>query len=141
MGRGQNKSKSKISTKSSQAEPKQIKVWLDDDLVDRAAPEGWIHVTTAQKAIELLKTGNVVELSLDHDLGDDELYGRGVDVVDFLCEKAFNKDPVWPKEISLHTANPYGRDSMMKSLTRYNPAYKTRIVSGQPVLTTSTEKE
>ena len=31
-----------------------LRVWLDDDLVDRRAPEGWIHVTTAWEAIELL---------------------------------------------------------------------------------------
>lgn len=65
----------------------EIRLWLDDDLVDRAAPEGWVHVTTAWQAIEALETGRVVELSLDHDLGDDERYGRGTDVVDFIAEQ------------------------------------------------------
>jgi hypothetical protein len=70
-----------------------IKVWLDDDLIYRTAPEGWIHVTTADQAIDYLRTGNVVELSLDHDLGDDQKFGRGVDVVDFLCQQQFNNTP------------------------------------------------
>ena len=35
----------------------QLRVWLDDDLVDRAAPDGWMQVTTAREAIELLLTG------------------------------------------------------------------------------------
>jgi hypothetical protein len=129
MGRGGNsnhQSENPLSTA--------IKVWLDDDLVYRPAPEGWIHVTTAPQAIEYLRTGNVVELSLDHDLGDDQEFGRGVDVVDFLCEQQFNNTPCWPKTIHLHTANSYGRDSMLRSITRYNDQYQLSWVSGQPTL-------
>ncbi len=54
----------------------ELRVWLDDDLVDRAAPPGWAQVVTAGEAIAMLDSGRVVELSLDHDLGDDELYGQ-----------------------------------------------------------------
>jgi hypothetical protein len=43
-------------------------VWLDDR---RPAPEGWVHVRTPEEAIELLRGGEVEELSLDHDLGLD----------------------------------------------------------------------
>ncbi len=43
----------------------ELRVWLDDLLVDRAAPEGWIHVTTVPTAIALLHTGRVVALSFD----------------------------------------------------------------------------
>jgi hypothetical protein len=45
-----------------------VKVWLDDQ---RAAPEGWVHVQTPEEAIELLRGGEVDEISLDHDLGLD----------------------------------------------------------------------
>ena len=45
-----------------------MRVWLDDR---RPAPEGWVHVRTPEEAIELLRGGGVVELSLDHDLGLD----------------------------------------------------------------------
>jgi hypothetical protein len=45
-----------------------VKVWLDDQ---RSAPEGWVHVRTPEEAIELLRGGEVEELSLDHDLGLD----------------------------------------------------------------------
>src|SRR5664279_2370966 len=44
-------------------------------------PSGWTHVTTVKQATDLLDTGRVVELSLDHDLGDDERFGRGIEVV------------------------------------------------------------
>ena len=98
-----------------------MRVWLDDDLVDRAAPDGWRHVTTAWEAIDLLKTGEVAELSLDHDLGDDEKFGRGVDVVDFISEQQEVKErDLWPRDgIHLHTANPYGRETMAKTIRRY----------------------
>ncbi len=97
------------------AEP--LKVWLDDDLVDRAAPEGWVHVLTAPECIELLDSGRVVALSLDHDLGDDEANGRGIDVVDWLGkEQEINDRPLWPREIEIHSANPSGRDSMARAI-------------------------
>jgi Cyclic-phosphate processing Receiver domain len=45
-----------------------VKVWLDDR---RPAPDGWVRVRTPEEAIELLRGGDVDELSLDHDLGLD----------------------------------------------------------------------
>ena len=100
---------------------RELRVWLDDDRVDRAAPSGWIQVTTAVQAIELLRTGKVAELSLDHDLGDDRRHGRGVDVIDFLIEQqeVYGRY-LWPREgITLHTANPAGRDAMARAIRRY----------------------
>ena len=99
----------------------ELRIWLDDDLEDRAAPEGWIHVTTAWEAIDLLRTGRVVELSLDHDLGGPETNGRGTDVVDFIAEQQEVHDRMlWPRDgIRLHTGNPYGRDAMRRTIRRY----------------------
>jgi len=85
------------------------------------APAGWIQVTRADQAIELIDRGQVVELSLDHDLGDDDGAGRGVDVVDFLAEQQVTRGRcLWPRDgITLHTANPYGRDAMRRTILRY----------------------
>ena len=47
---------------------RRIKVWLDDE---RSAPAGWVRVRTPEETIELLRSGAVEELSLDHDLGLD----------------------------------------------------------------------
>jgi hypothetical protein len=103
-----------------------LRVWLDDDLEDCAAPKGWIHVTTAWDAIGLLKTERVVELSLDHDLGDDEANGRGVDVVGFIAEQQeVHGRVLWPRDgITIHSGNPYGRDSMRRTIRRYAPRYR-----------------
>lgn len=101
----------------------ELRVWLDDDLVDRRAPTGWVQATTAREAIELIDSGRVVELSLDHDLGDDEANGRGVEVVDHIAERQVRDGVVlWPRDgITLHTANPSGRDAMRRTILRYAP--------------------
>jgi hypothetical protein len=52
-----------------------MKVYLDDE---RVAPEGWYQVRWPEEVIELLESGEVTHLSLDHDLGDDK-HGTGYD--------------------------------------------------------------
>lgn len=99
----------------------ELRVWLDDLLDDRAAPDGWVQVTTAPAAIALLETGRVVELSLDHDLGDDEVAGKGVHVVDHIVERQMiaGRD-LWPRDgVTIHSANPAGRDQMARTIARY----------------------
>lgn len=95
-----------------------IRLWLDDDLVDRAAPVGWVHVTTAWEATALLGTGRVVELSLDHDLGGDDENGTGMSVVNWLDEAARGRGAdLWPREgVQLHSANPSGVEAMSRAI-------------------------
>lgn len=50
-----------------------MKVFLDDV---RANPSCWIRIWSPDETIVLLKTGQLKELSLDHDLGDDDRRGR-----------------------------------------------------------------
>ena len=85
-----------------------MKVWLDDV---RQAPDGWVHVTTPEDAIELLRSGEVDEISLDHDLGlatpDSER--TGYDVLAWL-EEEVARGP-WEHlvpVIDVHSANPVG---------------------------------
>jgi hypothetical protein len=77
----------------------ELRVWLDDLLDERAAPEGWVHVTSAGAPIAVLDTGRVVELSLNHDLGDEEVAGKGVHVVDHLAERQVLEGPRWSVEL------------------------------------------
>jgi len=95
-----------------------LRVWLDDDLVDRTAPERWVHLVTAREVCFLLLTGRVVELSLDHDLMDDVRFGRGSHVIDFLDDQAGRCGrSLWPRDgIALHTANSSGRDAMERAI-------------------------
>jgi NAD+-processing family protein with receiver domain len=116
----------------------ELRVWLDDLLEDRAAPPGWVHVTSAHAAIELIDTGRVIELSLDHDLGDDEIADRGVDVVDHIAERQVIAGlDLWPRDgITIHSANPAGRDQMARTIERYaselHPVHRSLTRNGQP---------
>lgn len=84
-----------------------MKVYLDDE---REAPEGWIRVYWPEEAIEYLKTGEVSEISLDHDLGDDER-GTGYDVILWI-EKAVYTEGFKPPIIHVHTSNASARKKM-----------------------------
>ncbi len=94
-----------------------MKVYLDDE---RKTPEGWTRVYWPAKAIELLKTGEVTEISLDHDLADKFMAEQekrneitGYDVIVWMEEQAFNDASFSPPEIHIHTDNPSARKKML----------------------------
>jgi hypothetical protein len=101
-----------------------LRLWLDDV---REAPQGWIHVRTPDEAIDLLRTGEVEEISLDHDLGlaTPEAERTGYDVLLWLEEKLATS--AWQfevPEIRVHSANPVGRRRMeqaIASIQRLSP--------------------
>jgi Cyclic-phosphate processing Receiver domain len=106
-----------------------VKVWLDDV---REAPDGWVHVTTPGEAIELLRSGEVEEISLDHDLGlaTPESERTGYDVLAWL-EEAVATCP-WNHRvpvIHIHSANPVGSQRMeqaIKSIRRLTEDRSTK---------------
>lgn len=109
-----------------------MKVYLDDM---RRTPEGWHRTYNAIETIDLIRTGQVTELSLDHDLGLDlepksapvgfngeeimnPLNHNGYMVAAWL-EAAVVKG--WPEgipfpAITLHTDNPTGRKNMLAAI-------------------------
>ena len=90
-----------------------MKLFLDDE---REAPMGWVRVRWPGEAIELLKTGRVTDLSLDHDLGDDER-GTGYDVVRWI-EEAVATGGFVPPRIAVHSANAPARAKMEAGVER-----------------------
>jgi hypothetical protein len=86
-----------------------VKVWLDDM---RPAPEGWIHVRWPEEAIALLEAGAVVELSLDHDLGDADERRTGYDVLVWIEERVALQG-FEPPAIAIHSANASARERMV----------------------------
>jgi len=90
-----------------------MKVYLDDE---RTTPDGWHRVYWPDEAIALLQTGKVVEISLDHDLGDDER-GTGYDVVLWIEEQVFLHD-FKPPKIKVHSANSSARQKMEQGIDR-----------------------
>ena len=87
-----------------------MKVFLDDV---RLAPRGWVQCNTADDCKTLLLSGGVEELSLDHDLGDDDQHGTGADVLDWI-ERELMTQTEWtaPMSITVHSANPVARKRM-----------------------------
>lgn len=97
-----------------------VKLWLDDrlddpEVTDRHTPPGWVGVKTPEEAILLIKTGQVEEMSLDHDLGltDDR---TGYTVLKWLEEVVITEAFVPPRVIKIHTDNGPGRSNMEAAL-------------------------
>lgn len=84
-----------------------MKIFLDDL---RPAPDGWIRVFWPDEAIALLRTGEVTDISLDHDLGDDQR-GTGYDVLLWIEEAVATVNFKAPRMI-IHSANPAARERM-----------------------------
>lgn len=94
-----------------------MKVYLDDE---RKTPQDWVRTYTVEETIELIKSGNVTDLSLDNDLG--EGLKEGYKVLDWLEEQVY-ADPTFPvpQNISIHSANPVARarmDLILKSIDK-----------------------
>lgn len=87
-----------------------MKLFLDDI---RTPPENWTVARSYNEAIECLKTRQVTDLSLDHDLGEDR---TGYDVLNWI-EKMVYEDPTFPvPNCSMHTSNPVGKQNMERCL-------------------------
>jgi hypothetical protein len=95
-----------------------MKVFLDDE---RPTPDGWVGVKTPKDAISLIITGDVDEISLDHDLGDDDGIGTGYDVLLFL-EERLHLEKVLPPKVSVHTANSSAREKMLRAVASIEAA-------------------
>lgn len=108
-----------------------IKLWLDD--VRPAPDDSWVWVKTVKEAQQVFEMFNVVECSLDHDLGylpDPNAGGDprepqeipwfnsksrpgadGIDLVEWMCEKE-----IFPAKIIIHSWNPAGAKNMQRAL-------------------------
>jgi len=85
-----------------------VKVFLDDE---RATPAGWVRAYWPAEVIKMLETGAVTDLSLDHDLGDDQR-GTGYDVILWIEEAVALRGFV-PPRITIHSANSSAVEKML----------------------------
>ena len=93
-------------------EQTKIVLWVDDI---RPMPTNFNqHATTEVQAIEILKTGNVVEISLDHDLGPQEA-GSGYGIAKFIEEQAYY-NTLRPLKWAIHSANIVGQKNIRMAL-------------------------
>lgn len=99
-----------------------MRVWLDDS---RPMPESYTHhAKTADEAIELLKTGQVKTISLDHDLGDfaSEVEKTGYTVAKFIEQGAIN-GTLSKLKCLVHTQNPVGRANICSAIRKAYAAW------------------
>jgi len=89
-----------------------IKLWVDDV---RPMPNEYNkHAKTAKEAIETVRQGNVIIMSLDHDLGEG---GSGYDVACEI-EKLAHDNVIMPIVWRVHSMNPVGRDKIIAALRK-----------------------
>ena len=101
-----------------------MKIWLDDS---RPMPPGFdYHAKTAVEAIELLASGGVTAISLDHDLGDD--CGSGYEVACYIEQGAFD-GTLATVEVSIHSANPVGRERMEQAISKARLYWSQKLLS------------
>ncbi len=98
-----------------------MKIYLDDE---REAPQGWHLIRTATETIELLRKEKVIEISLDHDLGDD-ISGTGYDVILWI-ENAVIEGGFTPPKIHIHSANVSARVKMELGVEKIIQLTKSR---------------
>lgn len=100
-----------------------MKVFLDDE---RKTPTGWFRVFEPFQAIAMLETGMVTHISLDHDLGDDDVIGTGNDVLVWIEEMVATKGFV-PPHILIHSANPSAGNKMRAGITQIRKLYEATM--------------
>jgi hypothetical protein len=84
------------------------------------------HAATAKEAIAFLKSGNVTDISLDHDLGlPEETFGNGYQVACWIEEAAF-KGEIPKLEWRVHSQNNVGVDKMVQALRAADHFWATR---------------
>ena len=98
-----------------------MRVYLDDE---RVTPDGWIRVYWPEDAIALLESGQVEEISLDHDLGDDE-HGTGYDVVLWI-EEAVALRGFKPPRMFVHSANSSAKEKMLSGIQTIEALFRGR---------------
>lgn len=109
--------------------PAELRLWHDDI---RPAPEGWTWARTNAQAQEIIATGNVVEISLDHDLGLDYFTEEQIDAdPELLFGKGQSEQTgydlvVWmidnecvPPMVTIHSWNPAGAERMRWQLRNF----------------------
>lgn len=83
--------------------------------------DDWVWVRTAQEAIAHLESENIVEVSLDYDLGDPDEVGDGYMVAVWIEGHVATHDDYVPPVLHVHTSNIAARERLeaaMRSIER-----------------------
>lgn len=101
-----------------------MKLFLDDTRNPKWEYfDDWLWVKTYTEAVKLLETGEVTEISLDHDLGDSWMFGSEADGktgYDVACwiEQAVLDGRIKRPIMHCHSMNPPGRIRIMAVINK-----------------------
>lgn len=97
--------------------------FFKDDVLKKLDGFDVVTAKNSVEALDLLKAddSHFYAIFLDHDLG--EVDNVGVDsvmpVVDFMCMKSFENNPVNVDTVYVHTSNPVGGKQIISALSAY----------------------
>lgn len=99
-----------------------LKIYLDDE---RTPPDGWVLARWPDEVVSMMESEEVSEISLDHDLGDDDR-GTGYDVVLWVEERVFTDPNFVPPKMHVHSANVSARNKMEMGISRIERKVRER---------------
>lgn len=108
-----------------------VRLWLDDCREPwKHGCLGWEWAKTADEAIAILKTGRVIEASLDHGLSWEHYPGADVQEGDYKEKTGYDvlcwieENNKWPVGgVRVHSMNPVGRQRMVTVLIKHYGGY------------------
>ena len=97
-----------------------LKFFLDD--IREPPSAEWVWFDSAHSMIEALSALNkeVEIISLDHDLGEEKIYGTGYDVILWIEAEVYTNLKFNCPIIILHTQNPVGLAKMRAAIVSIN---------------------
>ena len=101
-----------------------IKLWVDDL---RPAPQGYIPVQTVYDALNWItfNSNQIEEINLDHDAGDFKIEGGDyINILNTMENMCYNFPVKFNFLIKFHTANPIGRENMIRICKRNGWKYE-----------------
>ena len=95
--------------------PRPIKKNYLDDI--RTGPDDYYTTSTPREVIDLLRSGQIDEISLDHDLG--QYIPTGYDLAKWMIQENLYPN----KGINVHSSNPVGSNNIIHLLKHYAPPH------------------
>ena len=87
------------------------KLWIDD--IRPPPSKDWSWAKDSRSAIRWVLTHQKIDIiSFDHDLGGDDTAMRVVNFLDAMAPYRY------PKQYSVHSQNPVGRDNIKRAMDR-----------------------
>lgn len=94
-----------------------LRIYLDDE---RDTPIGYTRCYWPAEVIKYLESTKVDEISLDHDLGDDDGHGTGYSVLVWIEEMIHTGKMNYLPVLKVHSANPSARIKMQNAINSIN---------------------